>query len=190
MNHSLVVLHRSQLLAAADATPEREGRLAQVRASGRVGHTQWAVHAAAVLSDWVACHLMAPIAEVGRAKAVEHGHRAAVVALPVDLLTAMLLAVAAAGAVGLHLAVLAAQVLFLCALLCLELLLAVHHAAEVRALAVVALIEGARVHGEVKQLAFEAVTGRRETLIRVKALLLSHVEGHPLDPLLQLPERG
>ena len=93
---------------------------------------------------------MAPVAEVGIAKAVEHGHRAAVVAFPVNLLAAMLLAVARAGTVGLHLAVLAAQVLFLCSLLSLKLLQAVYHTAEVRDLAVEALIESAGVHGKVE----------------------------------------
>ena len=121
--------------------------------------------------------------------AVVHCHRAAIVALPVDLLAAMLLAVAGAGAVGLHLAVFAAQVLFLCALLSLKLLLAVYHAAKVRILAVIALIEGAGVHGKVKELALEAVTTCRKALIQVKALILSHVEGHSLDFALDFLDR-
>ena len=84
-------------------------------------HSQWAVDSSTVFSDWVACYAVAPVAKVGRTETVENGHRAAVVALPVDLLAAMLLAVARAGAVGLHLAVFAAQVFFFCALLSLKL---------------------------------------------------------------------
>ena len=51
---------------------------------------------------------MAPVAEVGRAETVINGHRAAIIAFPVNLLATMFLAVASAGTVGLHLAVLAA----------------------------------------------------------------------------------
>ena len=84
-------------------------------------YSKRAVDSAAVSRDWLTCLVVAPLAEVGRAKAVEYCHRTAIVALPVDLLATMLLAVARAGAVGLYLAVLTAQVLFFCALLSLKL---------------------------------------------------------------------
>ena len=105
--HSLVVLHCSQLFATADATPERESRLAQIRACRRVRYSKRAVDSTAVSRDWVICLVVAPLAEVGRAKAVEHCYRAAIVAFPVDLLAAMFLAVARAGSVGFHLAIFA-----------------------------------------------------------------------------------
>ena len=107
VDHSLVVLHCSQLFATADATPERESRLAQIRACRRVRYSKRAVDSAAVPRDWVTCLVVAPLAEVGRAKAVEHCYRAAIVAFPVDLLAAMFLAVARAGSVGFHLAIFA-----------------------------------------------------------------------------------
>ena len=89
--------------------------------------------------------IMAPFAEVGRTEAVIKGYRAAVVAFPIDVSFAMLLADTLSCTVCFQLTVFASQILFLRILFLPKLLLAVDHASKVRLLAVVALVKGARV---------------------------------------------
>ena len=87
---------------------------------------------------------MAPAAEVVSAEAVVLSDGATEVALPVDLLLTVSWAVALTLAcIVLDLALAATIVLLACLFIVVKLLLAVGHSAEVRLLAVEALVEGA-----------------------------------------------
>ena len=100
----------------------------------------------------------------------------------------MLLTALHSGPVSLHLTVPAAKVLFLRLLLHIKLTLAVDHAAEVRLLAIVALIEGAGVHGQGKEIALVEVAWASEPLIRGKILVLGNLKCKFVDLLTQLSE--
>ena len=65
-----------QTLASADSTAKRERRLRVVRAGFRMRHTEWAIHAFAVaeldlIVGWLQVLIVAPLAEVVRAKAMK-----------------------------------------------------------------------------------------------------------------------
>ena len=100
----------------------------------------------------------------------------------------MLLALFHSGAVGLHLALFAAKILFLRLVFDVELLLAVNHAAEVGLFAVVAFVEGALVHGKSEKIALVMVASRLQALIVGEALVLSGLKCKALDFLSQIAE--
>ena len=102
---------------------------------------------------------MAPLTEVVRPKAEVDGNGAAEHALPVDMLLPMLVTDDNTGAKSLKLAVLADKVLLRGTLLDSELLLALNHAAEVGLLTLVALIEGAFLHGEAEKVTMIGTLG-------------------------------
>mmetsp|Transcript_46748 Transcript_46748/g.61839 ORF Transcript_46748/g.61839 Transcript_46748/m.61839 type:complete len:180 (+) Transcript_46748:907-1446(+) len=133
--------------------------------------------------------IMATIAEVVRAEAVKKCDLATVHTFPVNLLFAVFLAVVKTGTISFHLAVFAAQILFLGMLFDTQLLLAVDHASKVGLLAVKALIEGAGMEGKFEQLSFVVVTRGPQALIFVKALIHSDLQSLFFDltaKLLQL----
>ena len=110
---------------------------------------------------------MAPLAEVVRAKAMEKGYGAAEVALPVNVGRAMLLAVLLSCSVQAQLTVLASEVLSFRVLVLIHLLLAVHHPSKVWFLAVKALIESARVHGQALEVSMIGVSWVSKSLTQV-----------------------
>ena len=87
------------------------------------------------------------------AKAMVDCDRTAVYTLPINLLFAMLPTIFFTGSEDFHLAVFAAKIFPIDMLFNTKLKLAVNHATEVRFLAVVALVESACVHRELKQFA-------------------------------------
>jgi len=122
LDEHVVFTHLAEAIASAETTSKWEHTLRVVGARRRVRHAKRAVDAVAITKLHlagmaVAPVIVAPLAEVVRSEAVEESHAAAEHALPVDLLLSMLLAVVLARAIGLHLALLAAQVLFLGVLL-------------------------------------------------------------------------
>ena len=86
-------------------------------------------------------HVVCSIAEIDRDAAAED-------ALPAYVLSAMLLAHGVPRAIHLQLTVFAKKIFFRGGLFEAHLDLTVNHAAKVRLLALVALIEGTRVHGK------------------------------------------
>ena len=191
-SHALLAL-LVEVLSAAETATERERALLGVSVGGRVGHSKWAVDAAAVanldLVVWLfAVLIVAPLTEEVSAKAVPHCHGAAEHALPVDVLIAVLVTSLLASAVSVHGAVPAAQVLLAGPLLDSKLGLAVDHSSEVGLLAVIALVERAAVEGELEELALIMVTWGGEALILVKALVLSDLKSHLLDRVAELVE--
>ena len=188
MDKHIVFTHFAEAIATAEAASKREHALCVISARRRVRHTKRAVYAVAVTKLNLVVgrsepFIVASLAEVVRAETVEEGHVTAEHALPVDLLTTMLLAVVLTRTISLHLALLAAKILFLGVLFYTELHLAVNHATEVWLLAVVTLVECTAVHCELEQLAFVVVTRSRQAIILVKALILCGLEGHHLDLL-------
>ena len=166
MDKHIVFTHLAEAITTAEAASKREHALRVISARRRVMHSKRAVYAVTVAKFNVIVGrseplVVASLAEVVRAKAVEEGHVAAEHALPVDLLTTMLLAFVLTSTIGLHLALLAAKVLFLGVLFDAKLHLAVNHATKVWLLAVVTLVECAAVHCELEQLAFVVVTRSR-----------------------------
>ena len=195
MDEHVVFTHLAEAIASAETTSKWEHTLRVVGARRRVRHAKRAVDAVAITKLHlagmaVAPVIVAPLAEVVRSEAVEESHAAAEHALPVDLLLSMLLAVVLARAIGLHLALLAAQVLFLGVLLDALLHLAVNHSAKVGLLAVVALVECAAVHRELEKLALVVVSWCRQALILIQALILCGLQGHHLDLLAKLVKFG
>lgn len=155
MDEYVVFSHLAEAIATAETTSKREHALRVISAGRRVRHTKRAVDAVAVTKFNVVVRrseplVMASLAEVMRAEAVEEGHVAAEHALPVDLLTTMLLAVILTCTVSLHLALLAAKVLFFGVLFDTLLHLAINHATKVWLLTVMALVESAAVHCELE----------------------------------------
>ena len=133
---------------------------------------------------------MAPVAHVSCAEAVPHCDGAAVAALPVDVCSTVLFAVTDASTVSFELAVLAAQVFLFGVLFHAKLLLAVHHASEVRLFAVEALEEGARVQGKAQQVALVGVTWRHQPLALIQALVLSDLKSELFDTLIEFRKGG
>ena len=100
----------------------------------------------------------------------------------------MLFALLLTGTVGLHLAILASQVLFLHLFFHLKLIAAINHSAEVWVCAVIALEESARVQGKSEEVALIVVTFARKSLVVLKSLSLSHLEGHVFDLFAEILE--
>lgn len=148
LNNHTVLFHFFEALTSTEATAERECGLCVVRVSVWMRHSERAIDTVAVtqlnfLAGRLTVLVVAPVAEVVRAKTMPKSNRAAEHAFPVDLLFTMFFTVLLAGAVRLDLAVFAAQIFFICLLFYAELCSTVDHATEVRLLTVKALIESA-----------------------------------------------
>ena len=166
-----------------------------VGAGRGVRDAQRAIDAVAVLKGWVTIFIiavMAGLTEVCRAEAAEEGHTAAELALPVDLLTAMLIASRGASTDLTQKTVLAEKILLFGVLLfsVCHFLLAIDQASKVRLLALVALVERASMVRELLWFAKVGICWILETLIIQNTLLLSILEGQSLDLLFQAKERA
>ena len=155
MDKKVVFFHFSKAITPTKTTSKRECALGVITARRRMRYSKWAVHSVTVtkfdlIVRRLAILIVATVAEVMCAKAMPQGNRAAVHALPVDLLFAMLFAVLLTGTVSFHLAGFAAQILFFCVFFDAKLQLAVDHATEVRFLTVIALVKSASMHCELK----------------------------------------
>ena len=110
---------------------------------------------------------VAPIAEVCGAKAVEDSHATAVVALPVDVSVAVDLTISNSCSVAFEFASLALVIFFFVALLNSLFDHAVNHAAKVGLFTLIALVEGAGVHGKALEIAKVVVPWCLKSLILV-----------------------
>ena len=153
-------------------------------------YTKRAVNTVAVVESMIVARAtglpVAGLAEPVRAEAVVNSNGAAEHAFPVDLEVAVLCTGLLPCTVSLHLAIPAAKVLLAELILVVEGSSTIDHAAEVRLLAVVALVEGAIVHGEFEELAFVVVARASEALIFVEALVLGHIESDLMNALAKL----
>ena len=190
------LLHRSVLqhlnfIRPADPAAKGENATLVIVSAGRgVRNTQRAIDAVAVFEGWVHILIVAVVAgftEVCRAEATEEGHTAAKLTLPVDLLTAMLIAFSGARTNLTQKAVLAEKILFLGVLLfsVCHFLLAIDQASEVGLLALVALVERAPMVRELLWFAEVGISWVLKTRFIQNTLLLSILEGHSLDFELQ-----
>lgn len=107
LNDNSVIFHLSEMVTSAEAASKREDRFLRIRIRGRVRDTKWAVMAVAVAKHnlavrWSEPFVVAPLAEVVSAKAVEEGNAAAEHALPVNLSFAVLITDLLTGTVSLH----------------------------------------------------------------------------------------
>ena len=138
--------------------------------------------------DLIIKPIVAIIAEISRTEAMIDSYRAAEVALPVNLLSSMFLTCADANSVCFDLTVLATKSILLHRLFHAKLSLTVDEAPKVWLIAVIALIEGARVHGKLQKLAvIRATSGCEASRIR-NSLVFSNFESRGLNLLANCSE--
>ncbi len=134
--------------------------------------------------------VVARLAEVVRSETAVERHRAAVLALPINLNIAMLGASSLSSADLLEEAVLADQVLRLGVLGLGTLHLAIDEATEVRLLAGVALKDRAAVHGVLERLLVVDVAWSGQSFVLKDALFLSALHGKGLSFLFNAHKRS
>lgn len=132
--------------------------------------------------------LVAGVTEVVLSSAVKESNGAAIVALPVNVAIAVLLALVSARAKVFEKAGLAAEIIFTCILSLFEgkLLLTVNQTSKEGVKALRALIEGASVESKHQGLLKVGVTRCLQSFTLEKTLSLSHLESFLFDFHLQL----
>ena len=190
----VAILEELHFLRTADTASKREhAALSRVLVRRWVGNAERAVDAVAVVERHLilVIHIMAALAHVVRAEAAEEGDAAAELALPVDLLGAVLLALGLTSSNRLEQAFLAEKVLLLGLLLLGvgHLLFAVDEAAEVGLLAVVALVERAPVVRVLLRLPKVSVRLVAKAFVLKQALLFGIFERLLFHLLFEAEER-
>ena len=127
-------------------------------------------------------------AEVSCAEAEELCDRAAEIAFPVHVISAVFLTRSEALAPGLELAIFASEVFFLGSLFGVKLLLAVSKTTEVGLLAIIALQEGARVKSQIKRLFVVNVAWSVNSLCSWETLVLGNLQSKLLNLFLLVLE--
>ena len=170
-----LAVHPEDFLLSAKAAAKSE-----CLASWWVSNAQWAVHSMAILflESPCDCIIVAGIAVVILTTTEEESNRAAVIALVVNEIGAMLVALGDTGAYHLGCTSSADEVLSASVIAHIGIILTVNKTTKVWLLALEALIEGALVDCVLLILSKVVVSWIRESLILVEALLSSPLHGH------------